>query len=54
LGWAIGRDLDLPGTIPAGQLALLAAAALMVGVLAATLPARRAARVDLLRAIAAE
>jgi putative ABC transport system permease protein len=54
LGWAISRDLDLPATIPAGQLALLAAAALMVGVLAATLPARRAARVDLLRAIAAE
>ncbi|HEV8425307.1 MAG TPA: FtsX-like permease family protein [Actinomycetes bacterium] len=54
LGWAISRDLDLPAAIPVGQLALLAAAALMVGVLAATLPARRAARVDMLRAIAAE
>jgi putative ABC transport system permease protein len=54
LGWAISRDLDLPATIPVAQLALFAAAALMVGVLAATLPARRAARVDLLRAIAAE
>ena len=54
LGWAISRDLDLPATIPVAQLALFAAAALMVGVLAATLPARRAARVDMLRAIAAE
>jgi len=54
LGWAISRDHDLPAAIPVGQLALLAAAALMVGVLAATLPARRAARVDMLRAIAAD
>jgi putative ABC transport system permease protein len=54
LGWAVSRDLDLTATIPVGQLALFAAAAITVGVLAATLPARRAARVDLLRAIAAE
>jgi putative ABC transport system permease protein len=53
LGWAVSRDLDLTATIPAGQLALFAAA-IPVGVLAATLPARRAARVDMLRAIAAE
>jgi putative ABC transport system permease protein len=41
-------------TVPLGQLALAAAAATTVGVLAAVLPARRAARVDLLRAIATE
>ncbi|HET6751896.1 MAG TPA: hypothetical protein VFL71_21830 [Actinomycetes bacterium] len=40
--------------VPVGQLALVAAVALVVGVLAATLPARRAARVDVLAAIAAE
>jgi putative ABC transport system permease protein len=54
LGWAIGRDLELPVTVPVGQLALLAAAAVTVGVLAATFPARRAARIDMLRAVAAD
>jgi putative ABC transport system permease protein len=54
LGWAVSRDLDLTATIPVGQLALFAAAAITVGVLAATLPARRAARVDMLRAIGAD
>jgi putative ABC transport system permease protein len=54
LGWAVGRDLDLRVAVPVGQLALVAAVALVVGVLAATLPARRAARVDVLAAIAAE
>jgi putative ABC transport system permease protein len=54
LGWAVGRDLDLPATIPAGQLVLVAAAATAAAVLAATLPARRAARVDVVRAVAAE
>jgi putative ABC transport system permease protein len=52
IGWAVSRDLDLPVTIPAGQLNLVAAAAIATGVLAAVLPARRAAQVDMLRAIA--
>jgi putative ABC transport system permease protein len=54
LGWAVSRDLDLPPTIPAGRLVLAAAAATAVAVAAATLPARRAARVDPARAVAAE
>ena len=54
IGWAVSRDLDLPATLPAGQLTLAAAAAITTGVLAATLPARRAAQVDVLRAIATE
>jgi putative ABC transport system permease protein len=54
IGWAVSRDLDLPATLPAGQLTLAAAAAVTTGVLAATLPARRAAQVDVLRAIATE
>jgi putative ABC transport system permease protein len=54
LGWAVGRDLDLRVVVPAGQFALIATAALVAGVLAAALPARRAARIDLLRAITTE
>jgi putative ABC transport system permease protein len=54
IGWAVSRDLDLPTTLPAGQLTLVAAAAITTGVLAAALPARRAAQVDMLRAIATE
>jgi putative ABC transport system permease protein len=54
LGWAVGRDLDLRVVIPVGQLALFAAAAILAGVLAASLPARRAARTDVLHAITAE
>jgi putative ABC transport system permease protein len=54
LGWAICRDLELPPTIPVGQLVLLAAAATGLAVAAAALPARRAARVDVVRAVAAE
>lgn len=38
--------------VPAGQLGLFGAVALLVGVLAAVLPARRAARLDVLQAIA--
>lgn len=41
-------------SVPVGQLAGFAAAALVVGVLAATLPARRAARLDVLAAVSAE
>jgi putative ABC transport system permease protein len=54
IGWAVSRDLDLPTTIPAGQLTLVAAAAIATGVLAAVLPARRAAQVHILRAIATQ
>jgi putative ABC transport system permease protein len=54
LGWAVSRDLDLPPTISVGRLVLVAAAATAVAVGAATLPARRAARVDPVRAVAAE
>jgi putative ABC transport system permease protein len=54
LGWAVSRDLDLPPTIPVGRLVLAAAAATAVAVAAATLPARRAARVDPVRAVVAE
>jgi putative ABC transport system permease protein len=54
IGWAVSRDLDLPTTLPAGQLTLVAAATITTGVLAAALPARRAAQVDMLRAIATE
>jgi putative ABC transport system permease protein len=54
LGWAICRDLELPPTVPVGQLGLVAAGATVVAVAAATLPARRAARVDPVRAVAAE
>jgi putative ABC transport system permease protein len=41
-------------TIPFGSLALFIVVAAVVGVLAAVLPARRAARLDILRAIHAE
>ena len=54
LGWAVSRDLDVPATVPVGWLAVLAAATVAAAVLAAALPARRAARVDLLRAVAVE
>ncbi len=41
-------------SVPAGQLAIFLALAVVIGVLAAVLPARRAARLDVLRAIATE
>jgi putative ABC transport system permease protein len=41
-------------SIPVGQLVLFLVLSLVVGVLAAVLPARRAARLDVLRAISAE
>jgi putative ABC transport system permease protein len=40
--------------IPFGQLVLFLVLALVIGVLAAVFPARRAARLDVLRAIAVE
>lgn len=54
-GWALQRALAGDGidvlAIPAGQLALFVALAGIVGVLAALWPGRRAARLDVLRAI---
>jgi putative ABC transport system permease protein len=41
-------------SVPGGQLALFLGLALVIGVLAAVFPARRAARLDVLRAIATE
>jgi ABC-type antimicrobial peptide transport system permease subunit len=57
-GWANQRIMVEQGVevlaIPYGQLALYTAAAALVGVLAAIWPARRAARMDILRAIATQ
>jgi putative ABC transport system permease protein len=54
LGWAVCRDLELPPTIPVGQLVPFAAAATLLAVAAATRPALRAARLDPVRAVAPE
>ena len=54
LGWALSRAMKLPVTVPIGMLALIAAGAVLVVWLGAVLPARRAARVDMLRAVAAD
>ena len=45
-------DLGLGFAIPVGQLALFGVLAVLVGVLGAVIPARRAARLDILRAVA--
>jgi putative ABC transport system permease protein len=56
--WAIVNALADQGvsqlTLPVGQLGIILGMAALAGVLAATLPARRAARLDVLRAIASE
>jgi putative ABC transport system permease protein len=54
--WAMVRAVadQVALTVPAGQLALGALAAAVAGVLAAILPARRAARLDVLAAISTE
>ncbi|HEY7484946.1 MAG TPA: FtsX-like permease family protein [Streptosporangiaceae bacterium] len=55
LGWATTITLQLPVvSVPVGQLALFAVFALVAGVLASALPARRAARTAMLRAVAAD
>ncbi|MBD0675226.1 ABC transporter permease, partial [Streptomyces sp. CBMA156] len=58
LGWALVRASDSAGTgsfaIPPGQLAVVLAAGLLAGAVAGLRPAGRAARLDVLRAIAAE
>lgn len=57
-GWAIVRALSDEGlgsfTIPIGQLAVITAIAAAAGVAAAIVPARRAAKLDVLRAITSE
>jgi putative ABC transport system permease protein len=54
-GWATTRALNLSVTdVPAGQLAGCAAGAVLASTLAGAIPARRAARVDILRALATE
>ncbi|MDX6350178.1 MAG: putative transport system permease protein [Streptomyces sp.] len=58
LGWALVRASDSAGTgafaVPPVQLAVVLLVGLVAGVLAGWRPARRAARLDVLRAIAAE
>lgn len=57
-GYVLMKDLESQGleviAVPWGQMVLFLAVALVVGVLAAVFPARRAARLDVLRAIATE
>ncbi len=57
LGWALVKAADAEGfisvfTIPIGSLALVLAVGALAGALAAVRPARRAARLDILEAIA--
>ncbi|SNT24440.1 ABC transporter permease [Actinacidiphila glaucinigra] len=58
LGWALVKASDSAGTsafaVPPGRLAVVLLVGLVAGVLAGWRPARRAARLDVLRAIAAE
>ncbi|HEU5159267.1 MAG TPA: FtsX-like permease family protein [Streptosporangiaceae bacterium] len=55
LGWATTVTLDLPtARVPVAQLALFGALAIGAAVLAAGIPARRAARTNTLRAVTAE
>jgi putative ABC transport system permease protein len=57
-GWTIVRALSSQGisefTVPGGQLVGFVLAAAIAGILAAVLPGRRAARIDVLRAITTE
>jgi putative ABC transport system permease protein len=57
-GWAMSRALSSQGfsefSIPGGQLVLYVVLAAVAGIFAAILPGRRAARVDMLRAITTE
>ncbi|MGW4379109.1 FtsX-like permease family protein [Kitasatospora sp. NPDC004531] len=58
LGWALTRASDSAGTgsfaLPAGRLAVVALVGLAAGALAGLRPAARAARLDILRAVAAD
>ena len=57
-GWAMVQALRSQGittlTVPAGQLVVYILIAALFGVIAAILPARRAARLDVLAAISTE
>ena len=57
-GWAVVRALADEGidtlTVPVGSLAVVTVIAALAGAIAAVLPARRAARLDILKALAAE
>ena len=57
-GWAIvhglGRDQNLIFSVPVGQLVIVVVVGAVAGVVAALRPAMRAARLDILQAIAAE
>ena len=56
-GWAVVRSLDDQGfdtlTIPGVRIAIIAVLGAVAGAMVATLPARRAARLDILDALAA-
>jgi putative ABC transport system permease protein len=54
LGWAVTRAADATLRLPIPSLVAVAVIGALAGVAAALLPARRAARVDVLRAIATE
>lgn len=58
LGWALVKASDAAGTsafaLPPGRLAVVLLVGLVAGALAGWRPCRRAARLDVLRAIAAE
>jgi putative ABC transport system permease protein len=60
LGWAMTRaianaeDATLPFALPVGQMAIVLAVGALVGVVAAVRPARRAAKLDVLAAIATD
>jgi putative ABC transport system permease protein len=60
LGWALtqavseAEEATLPFTVPTGQLVMVLALGALVGVVAAVRPARRAARLDVLDAIATD
>jgi putative ABC transport system permease protein len=60
LGWALtqaighAEDTTLPFAVPVGQLAVVLVLGALVGVAAATRPARRAAKLDVLAAIATD
>jgi putative ABC transport system permease protein len=59
LGWAMVQAISAAEglgsfTLPAGQLAVVLALGALVGIVAAVRPARRAARLDVLQAIATD
>jgi putative ABC transport system permease protein len=51
---ALGRSSEISVVLPGGRLVAVVAVAVLAGLVAGLLPARRAARLDVLAAIAAE